>query len=152
MQNSFNHPHKSGELWLKRPYPSRVNDYDSDESSTTGSPWRAMKRLRVGEAQPQEPEQSQISPDLERVVSRTESISSTKDEDYASFNKMLGALHLERRNRGMVRTPARQHSSDSSAQQTLDANKTDSLLAMKKPDQGSKRHYQTKLRISSKLA
>lgn len=153
MQNNFTYPYTSGDLWRKRPHPSRVDDYDSDDSSTTGSPWRAMKRLRVGERDaPPEPEQSQLAPDLERVVSHSESTTSTNDEDYANFNKLLGALHLERRNREMVRTTPRKPTSTSLVYQVSQAPKAASPMIMTPPDKGRTRRKQTKLKTSSKLA
>ena len=156
MQNNFIYPYTSEEFWRKRPHPSRVDDNDSDddeESSTTGSPWRAMKRLRV--AGPLQ-DDARDHPDIERVVSHTESVAS-KEEDYANFNKMLGALHLERRNRELVRaTPVQPHSSSDPSvlqqQHVSQGNMVDSQMMMTTPDRGCTRRNQTKLKTQSKLA
>jgi hypothetical protein len=159
MQNHLNNPYTSEEFWRKRPHPSRVNDYDSDESSTTGSPWRAMKRLRVGAGSLREdyPEPEPICSEIERVVSQaeshTESAASSKDEDYANFNKLLGALHLERMNRDQVRSTSTRPVAGTPVKQPSDQERQDDSMRMTTPlDKGRARHTQTKLKTNSKLA
>jgi hypothetical protein len=155
MQNHFNHPYTSEEFWRKRPHPSRVNDYDSDDSSTNGSPWRAMKRLRVGAGPLREDYPEPMSPEIERVVSQTEShteSAASKDEDYANFNKLLGALHLERMNRDKVRSTSNLPVAGTPVKPSNTQESMDDSRMMTTPEKGRIRRTQTKLKTNSKLA
>lgn len=156
MQNNFNNSYTNSNLWHKRPFSSRVDDYDTDDSSTSGSPWRAMKRLRVEGPQrdePRLPEQTQNPPQLECMASRSESMTSNNDDDYAIFNKMLGSLHLERRSRQVeARTPPRRPIDASLTNARFQESMAAGPMDSPPPNKGRTRRNQTKLKTSSKLA
>ena len=91
---------------------SRSEDAEEESSHDSGvSPWRAMKRLRVGEGAfhshsgpavhhpppPQtlfpQPPAKQPSPELRRTISDTQDLSNSS---YAGVNSLLGSLHAAR--------------------------------------------------------